>query len=65
VEQSRGRFREALEQISDQLTVIDGDAVRWRYGAAGMLQVPLQGVEHSIIQMQLERTTALATHTQL
>jgi hypothetical protein len=64
VEQSRGRFREALQQISDLLAVIDGDAVRWRYGAAGMLQVPLQGVEHSIIHMQLERTTALATHTQ-
>jgi len=64
VDLSRGRSREALEQVSDLRAVIDGDAAKWRYGAAGMLRVPLEGVERSIIDIQLERTTALATQTQ-
>lgn len=63
VEQSCGRSREALEQVSDLRAVIDGDAAKWRYGAVDMLRVPLEGSERSILDMQLNRTTALATHT--
>ncbi len=64
VDLSCGRFREALEQVGDLRAVIDGDAAKWRYGAAGMLRVPLEGAEYSIIHMQLEGTTALAKHQQ-
>ncbi|WP_028636692.1 hypothetical protein [Nocardioides sp. URHA0032] len=64
VDQSQGRSREALAEVTDLRAVIDGDAAKWRYGAASMLRVPLKGVEHGIIDMQLERTTTLAAQTQ-
>jgi hypothetical protein len=64
VDLSRGRSRDALKQVSDLRAVIDGHPAKWRFGAAGMLRVPLVGIERSIIEMQLERTIGLATQTQ-